>query len=317
MNQFIEYSPEVKRALEQGAPLLALESTIISHGMPFPDNYETALSVEQIVREQGVTPATIAIINGKIKIGLKPDELELFAQNTEVFKASRRDLAYILAQGYSAGTTVAATLFCASRAGLKIFATGGIGGVHRGNEQDISADLTELAHTRMAVVCAGAKAILDLPRTLEFLETFSVPIIGFRTSVLPAFYTDATDYSLPCRVDDVDGLAKIIKTHWQLNMNSGVLITNPVPAAFNIPKEMIEPLIESAIKKAEQNNISGKALTPFLLAEVAQLTKGKSLAANIALIKNNARLGAELARCFYSEKSRVNLDFLCDSLVSS
>ncbi|PWY56804.1 pseudouridine-5-phosphate glycosidase [Legionella qingyii] len=300
MNQFFEYSPEVKSALEHKKPILALESTIISHGMPYPDNYETAQAVEQIVHEHDVTPATIAVIDGKIKIGLTANELQQFASNTEVLKASRRDLPFMVANKHSAGTTVAATLFCAAKAGIKLFATGGIGGVHRGDAQDISADLIEISRTPIAVICAGAKAILDLPRTLEFLETMSVPVIGFRTQVLPAFYTDSTHYPLSTWVEDVPALAHILKAHWDIGMSSGLLITNPIPAEFNIPLEVIEPVIMNAIQKAEQNNISGKELTPFLLAEVAQLTQGKSLLANIALIKNNARLGAELARIIYS-----------------
>ncbi|MBI2786018.1 MAG: pseudouridine-5'-phosphate glycosidase [Legionella longbeachae] len=299
MQQFFDYSPEVKSAIEHKKPLLALESTIISHGMPYPDNYETALAVEQIVREYDVTPATIAVIDGKIKIGLTASELQQFANNKNVLKASRRDLPFIVAQEYSAGTTVAATLFCAAKAGIKLFATGGIGGIHRGDAQDISADLIEIAKTPIAVICAGAKAILDLPRTLEFLETMSVPVIGYRTQVLPAFYTDSTHYKLSTWTNDVAELAKILKTHWEIGMSSGVLVANPIPAEFNIPVDVIEPVIMNALQKAEQNNISGKALTPFLLAEVSQLTQGKSLIANIALIKNNARLGAELAQMLF------------------
>ncbi|KTD71492.1 MULTISPECIES: pseudouridine-5'-phosphate glycosidase [Legionella] len=296
MQQFFDYSPEVQSALEHQKPILALESTIISHGMPYPDNFETARAVEQIVRDQNVTPATIAVIEGKIKIGLTADELQQFACNKNVLKASRRDLPFIIANKHSAGTTVAATLFCAAKAGIKLFATGGIGGVHRGDAQDVSADLIEISRTPIAVICAGAKAILDLPRTLEFLETMSVPVIGYRTKVLPAFYTDATHYQLPIWADDIPTLANILTAHWEIGMSSGVLITNPIPTEFNIPMEIIEPVIRNAIQKAEQNNISGKALTPFLLSEVTQLTQGKSLLANIALIKNNARLGAELAR---------------------
>ncbi|WP_392538109.1 pseudouridine-5'-phosphate glycosidase [Legionella sp. 227] len=299
MQQFFDYSPEVKLALEHKKPVLALESTIISHGMPYPDNYETAQAVEQIVRDHEVTPATIAVIDGKIKIGLTANELQQFACNKDVLKASRRDLPFIVANRYSAGTTVAATLFCAAKAGIKLFATGGIGGVHRGDAHDISADLIEISRTPIAVICAGAKAILDLPRTLEFLETMSVPVIGYRTQVLPAFYTDSTDYPLSTWVEDVPTLAKILAAHWEIGMSSGILITNPIPKEFNIPIEIIEPVIRNAIQKAAQNNISGKALTPFLLAEVAQLTQGKSLLANIALIKNNARLGAELARAIF------------------
>ncbi|STY30989.1 AraC family transcriptional regulator [Legionella wadsworthii] len=304
MNPFFDYSPEVKDALDHKKPILALESTLISHGMPYPHNYETAKAVEDIIREYEVIPATIAVINGRIKIGLTADELRQFACNKDVLKASRRDLPFIVTNKYSAGTTVAATLFCAAKAGIQLFATGGIGGVHRGEAQDISADLIEIARTPVAVICAGAKAILDLPRTLEFLETLSIPVIGYRTQVLPAFYTDVTNYSLSNWVEDVPSLASLLNAHWQLDTSSGILITNPIPTEFNIPMEVIEPAITNALQKAEQNHISGKALTPFLLSEISHLTQGKSLHANIALIKNNARLGAELARVVgsFSEK---------------
>jgi pseudouridine-5'-phosphate glycosidase len=295
MQQFFDYSDEVKHAIKNNMPILALESTIISHGLPYPHNVETGLMLEKIVREHHVTPATIAIMNGKIKIGLSENELETVARDKHVYKASRRDLAFALSQKLTAGTTVAATLFCAARAGIKIFATGGIGGVHRGDDQDISADLIELARNPIAVVCAGAKAILDLPRTLELLETLSVPVVGYRTEMLPAFYTDTTNYLLPSSVNDVNTLIQLLQTHWQLGMPSGVLITNPIPAEFAISPDVIEPVIKDAIRKAQQQNITGKALTPFLLSEVAETTEGNSIKANIALIKNNVRLGAELA----------------------
>ncbi len=295
MLQFFEYSDEVKHAIKNNMPILALESTIISHGLPYPHNVETALMLEKIVREHHVTPATIAVMNGKIKIGLSETELEVLARDKHVCKASRRDLAFALSQNLTAGTTVAATLFCAARAGIKIFATGGIGGVHRGDDQDVSADLIELARNPIAVVCAGAKAILDLPRTLEFLETLSVPVVGYRTEVLPAFYTDTTNHLLPSSVNDIDALTRLLQTHWQLGLSSGVLITNPIPAEFAITAEVIEPIIQNAIQKAIQKNITGKALTPFLLSELAETTQGDSIKANIALIKNNVRLGAELA----------------------
>ncbi len=295
MQKFLEYSDEVKQAIKNNKPILALESTIISHGLPYPDNVETALILEKIIREHYVTPATIAIMNGKIKIGLSQKELEQLASDKHVYKASRRDLAFVLSQGLTASTTVAATVFSAARAGIKVFATGGIGGVHRGDDQDVSADLIELARNPIAVVCAGAKAILDLPRTLEFLETLSVPIVGYRTEVLPAFYTDTTNYTLPASVHDINALVHMLQTHWELGMSSGVLITNPIPAEFAISSDVIEPVIREAIQKAAQKNISGKALTPFLLTEVAHTTQGKSIKANIALIKNNVQLGAELA----------------------
>jgi pseudouridine-5'-phosphate glycosidase len=236
-----------------------------------------------------------------IKIGLSKDELDFLAQNKQVVKASKRDLSLVLSQKLSAGTTVAATLFCAAEAGIKVFSTGGIGGVHRGDAQDISADLVELAHTPVAVVCAGAKAILDLPRTLEFLETYSVPVIGFRTDYLPAFYTEKTGHKLTARADNVAELAAMLKVQWQL-MNSGMLIMNPIPTEDSIPADVIEPVIVEAIRKAEAAGITGKEITPFLLSEVSKATAGKSQKANISLIKNNVRLGAELAYLLASHK---------------
>lgn len=295
MQNFIEYSSEVRQAIENKQPILALESTIITHGLPYPHNLETAISLEKITRENNVTPATIAVLNGKIKIGLSQNELEHLSRDKNVRKVSRRDLAYAISQNISAGTTVAATLFCAAKTGIKVFATGGIGGVHRGDDFDISADLIELARNPVAVICAGAKAILDLPRTLEFLETFSVPVVGYRTPVLPAFYTDTTDYSLPASVNDVRSLVNMLQTHWQLGMSSGVLVTNPIPVEFAIRAEKIEPLIAKAIKQAIEQNICGKELTPFLLSEIASSTQGESIQANIALIENNVRLGAQVA----------------------
>lgn len=295
MHPYFEYSAEVKDAISNKKPVLALESTIITHGMPYPQNLETAQAVEAIARTNNVTPATIAIMNGKIKIGLNDDELNSLAENKKSLKASKRDIPFILSTGKNAGTTVAATLFCAGHAGIRVFATGGIGGVHHGDSMDISADLTELSRTPIAVVCAGAKAILDLPRTLEFLEMCSIPVIGYRTDNLPAFYTASTSYPLTCRVDDVSTLAKILEMHWRLGMTSGMLITNPIPLHDEIPAALIEPVIEKALQDAVEKHITGKDVTPFLLSEIAAVTKGKSLAANISLIKNNVKLGAELA----------------------
>ncbi|VVC76921.1 Pseudouridine-5'-phosphate glycosidase [Aquicella siphonis] len=295
MQQFFEYSEEVKQAMMEKRPLLALESTLITHGLPFPKNLETALAVEKIARENSVTPATIAIMNGKIRIGLTHAELESLVEDKHVMKASTRDIPYLLSQKLNAGTTVASTLFCADFAGIKVFATGGIGGVHRGQDQDISADLITLAKTPMAVVCAGAKAILDVPKTLEFLETHGVPVIGYRTETFPAFYTAETDYKLFAHVDNVTSLANLLKIHWQLGMSSGVLIANPIPSPDEIPADIIEPAISSALKLAEKKNVHGKEITPFLLSEIAAVTQGKSLHANINLIINNVRLGAMLA----------------------
>jgi pseudouridylate synthase len=296
MEQFFEYSNEVSQAILDRRPVLALESTLITHGLPFPKNIETALLVENITRENGVTPATIAIMNGRIKIGLSKVELERLTEDKHVTKASVRDIPFILSKKLNAGTTVASTLFCAEYAGIKVFATGGIGGVHRGDDQDISADLIELSKRPIAVVCAGAKAILDLPRTMEFLETYSIPILGYRTDTLPAFYTAESAYKLPARVDDIASLVDVLKIHWQLGASSGVIVANPIPAIDEIPAEIIGPVISQALEKAEKQSINGKAITPFLLNEVSLATKGKSMQANINLIINNVRLGALLAQ---------------------
>lgn len=295
MRSFFDYSDEVQQAITEKSPILALESTLITHGLPYPKNKETALAIEKTVRDNGVTPATIALMNGKIKIGLNESELDALVHDQHVKKASIRDIPFMLSQNLNAGTTVASTLFCAEAAGIKVFATGGIGGVHRGEDGDVSADLIALSHIPIAVICAGAKAILDIPKTLEFLETQSIPVIGYRTDNFPAFYTAETKYTLSTQIDDVNSLAKLLKTHWQLNMKSGVLIANPIPLTHEIPADIIEPVIANALVKAEQNQVRGKDITPFLLAEVAQVTKGKSLNSNIQLILNNVRLGALLA----------------------
>lgn len=295
MQQFFEYSDEVKQAIAENKPVLALESTLITHGLPFPTNKETALAVEKIARENGVIPATIAIMNKKIKIGLDEKDLDILTGDVNVMKASIRDISYALSNNINAGTTVASTLFCAHHAGIKVFATGGIGGVHRGDAQDISADLIALAKTPIAIVCAGAKAILDLPKTLEFLETHSISIIGYRTNTFPAFYTAETKHQLASRVDDITSLAELLKTHWQLNMSSGVLVANPISIDEQIASDTIEPAISQALALAEKNGIQGKEITPFLLSEVAKATQGKSMKANIHLIMNNVRLGAQLA----------------------
>ncbi len=295
MLPFFEYSPEVKQAIQSCKPLLALESTLITHGLPFPHNIETAIAAEQIARDHDVVPATIAVVHGKIKIGLTASELEILVKDKETEKASRRDLPFILSQKRSAGLTVASTLFCAHQAGIKVFATGGIGGVHRGDAMDISADLIELARIPMAVVCAGAKVILDLPKTLEFLETYSIPLVGYQTNTLPAFYTRATPYKLSATVNDVSSLVSLLNIHWQLGIPSSVIIANPISPQDEIPASLVEPAIIDALKEAEHKQIHGKAITPFLLNAVAQATQGKSLLANIKLIKNNVKLGAQLA----------------------
>ncbi|WP_026575090.1 pseudouridine-5'-phosphate glycosidase [Bacillus sp. UNC438CL73TsuS30] len=304
MKQYIELSEEVRTAKEQGKPIVALESTIISHGMPYPQNVQTAREVEQIVRDNGAVPATIAIVDGKIKIGLSDEELEMFGKSSDVAKASRRDLAYLIATKKLGATTVAATMICAEAAGINIFVTGGIGGVHRGAEttMDISADLEELGQTNVAVICAGAKSILDLGLTMEYLETKGVPVIGYQTDVLPAFYTRTSEFPLNLRSDDVETIASTLKVKWDLNLKGGAVIANPIPEEYAMDEETINSVIETALKEAEEKHISGKNVTPFMLGKVKELTEGKSLDANIALVKNNAVVGAKIAVSFNTMK---------------
>ncbi|SFD67496.1 pseudouridine-5'-phosphate glycosidase [Lentibacillus persicus] len=297
MNQYLVLSEEVSKAKEQGKPVVALESTIISHGMPYPQNVETAREVEQIIRDHGAVPATIALMDGKIKIGLSDEKLEGFGQAEGVAKVSRRDLPYIVATGQKGATTVAATMVCAELAGIKTFVTGGIGGVHRGAEtsMDISADLEELAKTNVAVICAGAKSILDLGLTMEYLETKGVPVIGYETDVLPAFYTRTTPFPVNFRADEPATVAAALKTKWDLGLSGGAVIANPIPEAHAMAEEEIDAVISQALEEAEANGITGKDVTPFMLAKVKELTGGKSLDANIALVKHNARVGADIA----------------------
>lgn len=298
MNDFLVFSEEVAQAKAEKKPIVALESTIISHGMPYPENVQTAKDVERIIRDRVAVPATIAIIDGKIKIGLTDDELELLGTSRDVEKVSRRDLPYVVAMKKHGATTVAGTMICAQMAGIRVFATGGIGGVHRGAEQtmDISADLQELSRTNVAVVCAGAKSILDLGLTLEYLETHGVPVIGYQTDVLPAFYSRTSPFRVDYRLDSVEEIAQFLETKWKLGLNGGVVIANPVPKEEELEESYITAIIEQALKEAEKQHITGKAVTPFLLDRVKTLTGGKSLQANIALVKNNAALAADLAR---------------------
>ncbi|AKM18677.1 pseudouridine-5'-phosphate glycosidase [Geobacillus stearothermophilus] len=298
MNDFLVFSEEVAQAKAEKKPIVALESTIISHGMPYPENVQTAKDVERIIRDRGAVPATIAIIDGKIKIGLTDDELELLGTSHDVEKVSRRDLPYVVAMKKHGATTVAGTMICAQMAGIRVFATGGIGGVHRGAEQtmDISADLQELSRTNVAVVCAGAKSILDLGLTLEYLETHGVPVIGYQTDVLPAFYSRTSPFRVGYRLDSAKEIAQFLETKWKLGLNGGVVIANPVPKEEELEESYITAIIEQALKEAEKQHITGKAVTPFLLDRVKTLTGGKSLQANIALVKNNAALAADLAR---------------------
>ena len=295
---FLYFKDEVREALEKGRPVVALESTLISHGFPYPDNLKVAGEMEDIIRGYGVVPATIAIIGGKIKVGLTEGELEFMATSKDILKASRRDLAPIVAKGLNGATTVAATMVVAEKAGIKVFATGGIGGVHRGAEKtfDISADLQELARTPVAVVCSGAKAILDLPLTREYLETMGVPVIGFRSEEMPAFYCRESGLKVDYVVDDEVEAAKIIKVMDDLELGGGLLIANPVPEEHALSMEYMDKMIDGAVRAAEKERIKGKELTPYLLNKIKELTGGKSLKANIELVKDNAGVAAKIAK---------------------
>ena len=301
INKYLDINPEVAEALASGKPVVALESTIISHGMPYPQNVETALNVERIIRENGAVPATIAVIGGRLKAGLTAEEIEYFGKKgLAITKASRRDLAVLCARGEDGATTVTTTMIIAHMAGIKIFATGGIGGVHRGAEttMDISADLEELGQTPVMVVCAGAKSILDLGLTLEYLETKGVPVIGFGTEELPAFYTRQSGFKVDYRIDTTEELAKAFKTQNDLGFKGGMLVTNPIPEEYAMPLETINAAIDQAIGECEAKGIHGKETTPFLLARVAELTGGNSLASNIQLVYNNAKVAAQTAAVY-------------------
>ena len=297
LNDFIDIHPEVENAIENKQPIVALESTIISHGMPYPKNAETAFMVEETVRSNKAIPATIAIINGRVKVGLTNKEIEFLATNEEVKKVSRRDLPITIAQQLSGSTTVASTMIIASLARIAIFATGGIGGVHRGaeNSMDISADLEELAKTNVCVVCAGPKAILDIGLTLQYLETKGVPVIGYKTSELPAFYSSESGFDVDYKIDSALEIAEILKTKWNLLIDGGVLVANPIPIAFELETSIMNGAINQAIIDADNENIAGKEITPYLLSKVNEITQGKSLDANIKLIQNNAALAAKIA----------------------
>lgn len=297
MNPLVSINPEVKEALEQGKPVVALESTIISHGMPYPQNVEMANKTEQIIRDNGAIPATIAVIDGKIQVGLDEEQLELLATAENVAKVSRRDMAKVLAEKTLGATTVATTMIGAHLAGIKVFVTGGIGGVHRGYEEhmDVSADLDELGQTPITVICAGAKAILDLPRTLEYLETKGVPVLGYGTDNLPAFYSRESEYKLTARVDTPEEVANIMKASHDLEFNGGILVTNPIPVEDEIPADEINEIIDQALAEEKAAGVKGKDSTPFLLAKIVELTEGRSLEANIALVYNNAKVGAQVA----------------------
>ena len=303
LGKWMDISEEIQNSIKGNGPVVALESTIISHGMPFPQNLETALEVESIIRKEGAIPATIAVVEGRIKIGLSNLELEQFAQGTKNVKVSSRDLPLVLLQKENGGTTVAATMICARMAGISIFVTGGIGGVHRGSEKtmDISGDLMELAHTNVVVVCAGIKSILDIPRTLEYLETQGVPVIGYRTDEFPAFYTTTSGYSVQSRINTAEEIARCMKVKWELGLEGGMVIANPVLREDAMDEEVIEEAITKSLKEASEKGIDGKAVTPFLLERISQLTDGESLKTNIALVCNNALVGAKIASAYGNE----------------
>lgn len=300
MNQYVVTSQEVKEALENGKPVVALESTIISHGMPYPKNVETALRVEEIIRENGAVPATIGIIGGILKAGLTKEEIDYMGKAPDVAKVSRRDIPYIVSSKKDGATTVASTMIIADMAGIKIFATGGIGGVHRGAEttMDISADLEELAATDVAVVCAGAKSILDIGLTLEYLETKGVPVFGYGTKELPAFYTRKSGFPVDYRIDTPEELAAVLKTKWSLGLHGGALIANPIPEIYSMDEAFITKVIEDAVVEAHEKGVKGKDTTPFLLAKIKEITGGDSLESNIQLVYNNAEVAAKVAVAF-------------------
>jgi pseudouridine-5'-phosphate glycosidase len=297
LEKYLDINPEVKKALDDGKAVVALESTIISHGMPYPKNVETARNVEKIIRDKGAIPATIAILNGKLKVGLTNEELEYLGKGKNIIKTSRRDIPFIIAKKMDGATTVASTMIIAELAGIKVFATGGVGGVHRGAQQtfDISADLEELSHTNVAVVCAGVKSILDIGLTLEYLETNGVPVVGFGTDEMPAFYTRKSGFGVDYKIDSVKELSDAIKAKWDLGLKGGLIIGNPIPEEYQMDYNVISKAIEAAIKESEEKGIRGKESTPFLLAKIKEITGGDSLESNIRLVYNNAGLGADLA----------------------
>ncbi len=302
MNQLVKKSPKVEAALREGRPVIALESTIISHGMPYPKNVETALACEQVARDNGAEPATIAVIKGQLCAGLTEQEIEYLG--TAIQKASRRDLPLLIAKKQDGATTVASTMIIAALAEIPVFATGGIGGVHRGAEttMDISADLEELAKTSVAVVCAGVKSILDIGLTLEYLETKGVPVLGYQTKTMPAFYTDESEFSVDYRIETPEEVAAIIAAQRALNYQGGMLVTNPIPKQYAMSAKKINATISAAVEEAEAKGIKGKEVTPFLLAKIVELTEGKSLEANIQLVFNNVALAAKIARALKAGK---------------
>ena len=298
LNKYLDIKPDVQKALMEKRAVVALESTIIAHGMPYPENIKVAKQVEKIVEENGATPATIAIINGKIKVGLTDEELQFIAKEDNIAKVSRRDLPVMISKNLNGATTVASTMIIAQLAGIKVFVTGGIGGVHRNAQKtfDISADLSELANTNVAVVCAGAKSILDIPLTLEYLETHGVPIIGYNTDEFPAFFTRTSGSKVDYRLDNITEIANVIKSKWELNLDGSILIANPIPEKASMDEKKINSAIEKALIEADKKGINGKEITPFLLSYIKNVTDGKSLQSNISLVYNNAKLGAQIAK---------------------
>lgn len=294
---FMDIKPEVEKALEEGTPVVALESTIISHGMPYPKNVETALAVEEVIRKNGAIPATIAIIEGRIKIGLTPEEIEYMAKADNVLKVSRRDFPLVISQKLDGATTVAGTMIAANMAGIKVFVTGGIGGVHRGAGEsfDISADLEELKMTDVTVVCAGVKSILDIGATLEYLETSGVPVITYGADSFPAFYSRESGFAAECRIDEPEKISALIRTKEQLGLRGGILVACPIPEEDEIPFEKMDVVIKQALKECEEKGVKGKRITPFLLSKVKDLTEGSSLEANIKLVLHNADIGSKIA----------------------
>ncbi|WP_027963964.1 pseudouridine-5'-phosphate glycosidase [Halalkalibacillus halophilus] len=305
MKQYITYTKEVEEALKNNQPVVALESTIISHGLPYPQNIEMAQKAEQIIRDQGAVPATIGIMDGEIKIGLTENELNTFATTEGVHKVSRRDFAYVIATKEIGATTVAGTMIAAELAGIHVFATGGIGGVHREGEMtwDVSADLTELAQTNVAVVCAGAKSILDIGRTLEYLETNGVLVIGYQTNTFPSFYSRESEFGVDYQIDQPEIVAETLHTKWDLGLNGGAVIANPVPEAAAMDFNQIEEVILLALKEAKEANITGKDVTPFILSKVKSLTDGKSLETNLALVYHNAEVAGKIAKAYSDARS--------------
>jgi pseudouridine-5'-phosphate glycosidase len=295
--KYLEVSKEVEDALKNGKPVVALESTIISHGMPYPRNVETALKVEEIIKKEGAVPATIAIIKGKIKVGLSEEEIEYLGKAENVLKTSRRDIPFIISKEMDGATTVASTMIISALAGIKVFATGGMGGVHRGASEtfDISADLEELSRTNVAVVCAGVKSILDIGLTLEYLETNGVPVVGYNTEEMPAFYTRKSGFNVDYKVDSPHEIAKALKTKWDLDLKGGMVVANPIEEKYQMDHDLINKAIQDAIIEANKKGIKGKESTPFLLSKVKDITEGQSLESNIQLVYNNARLAAKVA----------------------